>query len=230
MAFVVTFRRLIAQSQAIKRYIRRAVTAPDTYLVGREPAFDPETKAWFIDRLASVHSYLEYGAGASTLLVADRGIPAISIESDTKYACAVRRAMPAGCENPVADIDIGTTEEWGFPLWNFPTQRAIRRWQSYPLAGPELVARLPVFPDLILIDGRFRVACCLAMTKAAIEEGKNSLILFDDYVLRTHYHSVEDVLGSPQLIGRSALFAINPHSIAPHALDAALQLAISDYR
>ena len=68
------------------------------------------------------------------------------------------------------------------------------------------------------------------MTKAAIEQDVNTLILFDDYVLRTHYHSVEDILGSPHLIGRSALFAIDPHSIAPHGLDAALQLAISDFR
>ena len=41
--------------------------------------------------------------------------------------------------------------------------------------------------DLILIDGRFRVACCL---KCYDIINDNCLIIFDDFFKRQHYHIV----------------------------------------
>jgi hypothetical protein len=43
--------------------------------------------------------------------------------------------------------------------------------------------------DLILIDGRFRVACCL---KCFDVINPNCLIAFDDFLNRPHYHVVLD--------------------------------------
>src|SRR3546814_18323582 len=77
----------------------------------------PETRSWFAGQLEHIRSYLEYGAGASTLLAADRGIAAISIESDARYTRQVREALPADLGKYIVTIDIGVTEDWGYPLW-----------------------------------------------------------------------------------------------------------------
>src|SRR3546814_20719842 len=111
----------------------------------------------------------------STLLAADRGIAAISIESDARYARQVREALPADLGKYIVTIDIGVTEDWGYPLWVLPTRGTRRRWQRYPLAGPAHLDRLPVFPELVLIDGRFRVASCLAMARAATERAASQI-------------------------------------------------------
>ena len=41
--------------------------------------------------------------------------------------------------------------------------------------------------DLVLIDGRFRVACCLKCYDIINE---NCVIAFDDFLNRSHYHIV----------------------------------------
>ena len=219
-----------AQAEALLRYAGRLLWPAARAPIGRDPAFDPETLNWFAGQLTHIRSYLEYGAGASTLLVADRGIAAISIESDARYARQVGEALPVGLGARVVAVDIGVTESWGYPLWIFPTRDRHLRWRRYPLAGPALLHRLPVFPELILIDGRFRVASCLVMARAAIEHGANPQILFDDYSLRPHYHQVEAVLGKPERIGRAALFSIKAAALERRALDTAIDVALLDYR
>ena len=43
--------------------------------------------------------------------------------------------------------------------------------------------------DTVMIDGRFRVACCL---KCFDIIGKDCLVIFDDFLDRPHYHVVLD--------------------------------------
>ena len=63
----------------------------------------------------------------------------------------------------------------------------------------------PVKPDLVLIDGRFRVACFLH-SRLAAEAGTPSL--FDDYTNRPQYHLVEEFCPNEQTEGREALFRL----------------------
>lgn len=230
MAARGTLRLVRAQGEALARFAGRALWPAARAPVGRDPAFDPETRSWFTGQLEHIRSYLEYGAGASTLLAADRGIAAVSIESDARYARQVREALPADLGRRIVTIDIGVTEAWGYPLWIFPTRGTRRRWQRYPLAGPALLDRLPSFPELVLIDGRFRVASCLAMARAATERGASTQILFDDYSLRPHYHAIEAIIGKPDRIGRAALFRIGGAALDLKELDSGIDVALRDYR
>ena len=230
MAARGTLRLVRAQGEALARYAGRALWPAARASVGRDPAFDPETRSWFAGQLEHIRSYLEYGAGASTLLAADRGIAAISIESDARYARQVREALPADLGKYIVTIDIGVTEAWGYPLWVLPTRGTRRRWQRYPLAGPAHLDRLPVFPELVLIDGRFRVASCLEMARAATERAASTQILFDDYSLRPHYHAIEAIIGRPEKIGRAALFRVGNTALDLKALDSAIDGAVRDYR
>ena len=58
-------------------------------------------------------------------------------------------------------------------------------------------------PDLILIDGRFRVLCFLTSLKFS---PKGTKILFDDYRDRQFYHIVEEFCPIIDRCGRQALF------------------------
>ena len=81
------------------------------------------------------------------------------------------------------------------------------------------------FPDFILVDGRYRVACALESARPRVYARASSKLLFDDYALREQYHVVEKYIGPPQRIGRAALFTVGDReipgdAIRAHALDA----------
>lgn len=199
-------------------------------MVSREPAFDPPTTAWFRARIGGCAAYLEFGGGASTLLAADARVPTVSVESDARFATALRQALPAGAPVVVLVPPIGATEDWGYPLWIAATAARVVQWRRYPASGIEAAAALPVFPELVLIDGRFRRACAMHVAAAARACGTGCEILFDDYAERTHYHAVEAHLGPPQMIGRAALFRLNPDVPSSPVAPTALAAAERDFR
>lgn len=222
-------RLLKHQIGAIARFARRKLDR-SPIVISREPAFDPETALWFRARIATCASYLEFGGGASTLLATDAGVPTVSVESDYRFAEALREAVPAGTSVTVLAPLIGATEDWGYPLWILPTSARVRRWRQYPACGIGALARLPVFPELVLVDGRFRRACALHVAAAAGARGERCEILFDDYAERAHYHQVESILGPPQMIGRAALFYVDGATSDAPVEPAALAAAESDFR
>lgn len=229
MAIKSILRPFIVQLRTSRNYLFSKMSRQPSPPITRQPAFDPETEKWFLNRIGSVKSYLEYGAGASTLLVSDASIPTISIESDHNYADAVRAALPKGHRTKIVAANIGRTGHWGYPLWTFKTKGALRRWQTYPEAGAHELANCMTFPDLALIDGRFRIACCLTVVKAAIEHNRETQILFDDYALRPQYAVVEQVLGVPESIGRARVFNINPARISLKTVKTLLDAAYADF-
>ncbi len=61
-----------------------------------------------------------------------------------------------------------------------------------------------MYPDFILIDGRFRVACCLNLLKFMNKKNFNTIILLDDFKKRTYYHVLKEYFFL-KTIGRIAL-------------------------
>lgn len=176
----------------------------DTGLQRPELTF-PEAEAEAV-RLAYRRSrvILEYGSGGSTVVGAELGRRVTSVESDPDWAQMMRdwfAANPPRGQVEVIHADIGPTKEWGHP----ETDRGWRRFAAYPLA---VWARddLPE-PDLVLVDGRFRTGCVLA---TAFNITRPVTLLLDDYKTRENYHEIEDFVGKPTLIGRLAVFDINP--------------------
>lgn len=217
-AAMAPLRTLKNQIRALGRYARRQL-ALKPIRMSRDPAFDPATTAWFRERIAASGAYLEYGGGASTLLAADAGVATVSVESDARFAAALRHALPPSSNVTVLSPDIGVTEDWGYPVWIVPVRFWLTRWRRYPQGGIAALGALPAFPDLVLVDGRFRRACALHVASAARARGAVCDILFDDYAGRPHYHGIESVLGTPEMIGRAALFRSDLASaIAPAAI------------
>ncbi len=193
-------------------YVQRVVgfDVPD------QPHFDPVSTEPFLAMLAGARFYLEFGSGGSTVAAARQGIETVTVENDRYFAKAVKTKIGAKAPNTMVVIDTGITVEWSFPLFTEKTEARVRQWSSYVDTPLEMVTRSKgIFPDLILVDGRFRKACALACAARAIEEGAATTICFDDYLERAWYHDVEEYLGKPEMIGRMAVFKVLPQDKAP---------------
>lgn len=158
---------------------------------------------------------LEYGSGGSTVLAAEMaGKHVTTVESDRKWARMMKRwfqAHPpaAGTEVEVIWSNIGPTRAWGHPV----DDGEWRRFADYPLA----VWQRKGFrhPDVVLVDGRFRIGCALA---TAFSITRPVTLLFDDYGRRKWFHKVEEFIGTPRMVGRMALFDLAPRAIPPAQL------------
>jgi hypothetical protein len=173
------------------------------------PHFDPASLPFFFEALDESKSYLEFGAGGSTLEVARRNIPGLSIESDEAFANSVRSKLGTNPSIRVIDAKIGITTAWGAPLFNTPRFGRAKRWQNYTNAAFSRIKELGQFPDFVLVDGRFRRACALETARQAELIGASTRIFFDDYDGRAFYTSVETFLGKPKMAGRAAIFTVS---------------------
>ncbi len=156
-------------------------------------------------RYGEARVILEYGSGGSTWLAASMpGKLVFSVESDRAWAVRLQARLDAlALPSPaiVHHVDIGPTGAWGRPL----TSREWRRFHLYPLS----IWDEPFFrhPDVVLIDGRFRAAC---MVSVLARIRRPVTVLFDDYVDRKPYHSVERFLRPVARHGRMVEFAARP--------------------
>ena len=164
-----------------------------------EPHLESEVVSWLYARLAQSSFYLEFGSGGSTLLANRLGVRTLSIESDRFYAAVVRRALasPEIVETIVPNM--GLTREWGMPIF-FRSKKG-RRYVHAPFQRP-----MRGFPDLILVDGRYRVACVLESCRQAWLSCVKTTVLLDDYEGRHYGRMLEPILGKPDRKGRAAIF------------------------
>ncbi|MEZ6022450.1 MAG: hypothetical protein R3C16_03320 [Hyphomonadaceae bacterium] len=201
------------------------------FRVSDTPEFDAESLAYFRERLAAAGSYLEFGSGGSTVLAARQGLPFVCVETDPVFLRAVEDKIKAEGRHDAAKqtyihANIGLTEAWGTPLRRSRTPAQIARWSRYPAAPWETMADLPG-PYLILVDGRFRVACALMAGKFL--QGREGEILFDDHRNRPDYHPVQRHLELQRHVGRMAVY--KPRAdIDPTAIDADIELYCRDWR
>lgn len=153
---------------------------------------------------------LEYGSGGSTLLAGRMpGKTVITVENDLTWAKGMQRwieqsALPSPPH--IHAVDVGPTGAWARPK----NAKAWKRFHQYPLQ----VWDEPFFqaPDVILIDGRFRIACFVT---AFLRVRKPTIVLFDDYLDRPHYHVVERLATPSATVGRMARFDLLPLEEVP---------------
>lgn len=107
-------------------------------------------------RLRSNHTVLEYGAGGSTIFFASRCDRVVTVEHDAAWASSIRSALA----DRASRVDIRVVPPRIVAM--VPEVRSARFGDSRADFGP-YVATCREFPDrsfdLILVDGRARVAC-----------------------------------------------------------------------
>ena len=130
--------------------------------------------------------------GLATLLASQFVERIFCVESDAWFLRAVEqklRATGSVSENHFLHANIGLTEFWGKPAFTKYSPERLRRWSRYPRLPWKSLEAVGVVPDLILIDGRFRVACMLECLIHLNDQ--STAICFDDYFDRESYTIVE---------------------------------------
>lgn len=193
--------------------------------------FGPDAEGTYRDLVEGCYSYLEYGAGASTIYAVRHERRVVAVESDSRFLAAVedrcRHAVASDCrdsEPTLLHADIGPTGPWGKPV--FPRVSRPRRWRHYPEAPWEALGS-DYRADLVLIDGRFRVACALAVMMHQADS--DWTILVDDYPDRPQYAAIAEYARLTELRGRMAVF--RPAESADRAgIERAFERFVADWR
>ena len=160
--------------------------------VGLLPHFEEFDTEMFYKYLGKCENYLEFGCGGSTYQACLKGnIEKIySIESDKKWIEKVEREVikksdKSGRVRFIYNEMQSPPNSWGHPGIN-ATEKQMK---SYSSCLKNLTESEISELDLILIDGRFRVACCL---KCYDLISYDCFVIFDDFLNREHYHIVLD--------------------------------------
>lgn len=158
-------------------------------LEGEQPLFQRE--------VSRAKSYLEFGMGGSTLFAANRGIKRIvSVDSDSEWVSKIADSLAVFRKTSEIDLihcDIGPTGAWGMPV----NQERMANWPQYFHEPWKRFTAAHMIPDLIYVDGRFRVACTLysilRLHLASSSSGhEKTRIMIHDFTNRPHYHKVID--------------------------------------
>lgn len=191
------------------------ITDPTITVPRPELTMPPDVAALVMDCYGAAQTILEYGSGGSTVLASEMtGKHVVSVESDRGWVRKMRRWFIANppAQDTTVDVvlsDIGPTTDWGHPAGDDHW----RRFARYPLG----IWQRDGFrhPDVVLVDGRFRIGCALA---TAFNVTRPVTLLFDDFTRHTGFRQVEEYLGRPEMTGRMARFRVEPTPVPAHRL------------
>lgn len=145
--------------------------------------------------------FAEWGSGLSTFYAANQEINSrvVTVETDPMWSRKIYDTVAPNSEKiELRYIDFGPVRNWGRPE-SYSKIKNIWKYSSAPFSNG-------YSPDLILIDGRFRVHCFL---ESLLKARNGTKIIFDDYTNRPWYHIVEDFAAPIETSGRQALFSVN---------------------
>lgn len=133
-------------------------------------------------RRGKTFKYFEFGCGGSTeRVLRNTNLTVVSVDSSKEWICKVQsRIDTLGVQDRFRSVhvDIGSLREFGHPK----DEGRIDAWPTYPATFlPHRDA------DIVMVDGRFRVACALV---AILEATRRPWILFHDFWDRPQHHVI----------------------------------------
>lgn len=157
---------------------------------------------------------LEYGTGGSTLLAleANDGNLVMGCETDSQWLSRISTEIVSrNLSNRFFPVyqSVGKTKEWGYPHFTgeeYSDKRG-EQFATVSILPWQILKRKNLNPDIVFIDGRFRVAAFIA---TFLNAANPCTIIFDDYTDRPHYHIVENLIKPKKLIDRTAFFDFHP--------------------
>ena len=151
----------------------------------------------FKEALASSRTYAEYGCGKSTVYALKKSSAnVISVDTSIEWIRHVKTKINASQTRlQIYHANLGSVGQWGRPL-DYSKSNEFSSYTDY-------IWKQAVKPDLVLIDGRFRVCCFLT---SLLHADPGTIIIFDDYVGRPQYHIIEKYVKRFKECGRQCLF------------------------
>lgn len=151
-----------------------------------EPFVQKNDKLMFYKYLDKSSVYFEYGSGGSTYQASIRNniTKIFSVESDMEWHNKLKKMIENKSHINFIYNEMNTKPNtWGHPGVNSTKEQWINYSDQITLLDKKTQNEI----DLIMIDGRFRVACCLKSFNVINDD---CLIAFDDFLNRPHYHIV----------------------------------------
>lgn len=152
-------------------------------------AMSPVEMSYFEQKLKQATIYFEFGAGGSTRLACktNPNLTIFSVDSSLDFLMQV--AHNDSCIQSRYNTNvfmyiasIGEVREWGYPIYNYTN--AFAGYSSSIITG---YSANPADIDLVLVDGRFRVACIL---QTLLVTSRDTVILVHDFYNRPEYFIV----------------------------------------
>ena len=148
----------------------------------------------FRKALDGAHQYLEFGCGTSTEYVASNHNCEIrSVETDVEWAGRIQASV--GDKADIIHLDLGPVGRWGRPV-GYSRRSEFERYC-------EIGFQNNYSPEVVLLDGRFRVAVFMT---ALLRTAPGTALIFDDYPVRPYYHVVEEVISPSEVTDYQAKF------------------------
>lgn len=160
---------------------------------GKYKLFRSETK--------NIDCYFEYGVGQSTLWILENtNAKIVAVDSDKRWIKKIKNLLSKKKLSRVKFLycNIGPIKSWGYP----ENYKKYKNFKSYA----NLIWKYRnLYPNIVLIDGRFRVASFLTTLK---KSKKGTKIIFDDYKSRPQYHVIEKIIKPKKMYFDQALFVV----------------------
>ena len=218
---VLKCQNFIASYRYNLRQRNRVFQIPD------RPMLDEASMPVYCRMLAECELYLEYGSGGSTVYAASLNKPFISVDTNRYFLKAVEKKIGRlGPLQLLKHANVGWIGTYGYPAFQKPRFWRVGKWSAYAEFPWRFVER-DRLPDLVLVDGRFRVAAGLT-SFLHLAEAPHSRVLVDDYTERPFYHELESYARLVEVAGRMAIFQPLPEK-AP-AIGKALLRYSKDWR
>lgn len=162
------------------------------------PRMSGVEKALLLRELRKAKAYQEFGMGGSSLLAVREHVEQIvTVDSDPAWVASVKshpEIAPRCIDGTLIALhaDIGPVREWGYPL----DRTHIDKWPKYISAAWQAWGKLGKLPDLVFVDGRFRVACCFSVALVCSRSNDHPVrvLLHDLSDERRHYLNALDGL------------------------------------
>lgn len=165
------------------------------------PFMTPDERALFKESLQNSQNYFEFGSGGSTVWAVNQGLTVHGVESDQLWVNGLKKKLGERCQ--VKAVDIGPTGDWGYPV-------SLKNTDLFAAYSKEIFNHSLGF-DLILVDGRFRVACAISAIQHTLKHAEKpggTKIFIHDFWNRPVYHAVLEFLDSVKTVESAGLFKV----------------------
>jgi hypothetical protein len=151
------------------------------------PFFKQNDKNLFYKYLYKSKYYFEYGSGGTTYhaSLCPNIKKIISVESDYETHTKIKNMITQNSDKITFQYcDMKTLPNtWGNP----GKDSTLNDWINYSNQIINVNKSISSNIDLIVIDGRFRVACCLKCHSVINDD---CIVIFDDFLNRSYYHII----------------------------------------
>lgn len=156
---------------------------------------DKEADNYFLQKLKTSKLYLEYGCGSSTIVAKKFNVNFYSIEGDKNFYRYMKNIIK---DTRLIYKSLGVVKYYSVPIENdfAPVNKISKKMKDliheYTSGIIKYFDEKKIYPDLILIDGRYRVLCALFLYNFLRNKNYEFNIIIDDYFDRPFYQVLDN--------------------------------------